>query len=130
MNKSVRRLHDCGYKVHIDDFGTRFSSLFYLHELEVDAIKIDRAFTRTLGTDAVTASILPQILSMAESLALEVIVEGVETECQAGYLESTGKALRAQGWFFARPLAASALPDCVSHVETATALADPVLARS
>lgn len=130
MNKSVRRLHDCGYRVHIDDFGTGFSSLFYLHELEVDAIKIDRAFTRTLGTDAVTASILPQILSMAESLTLDVIVEGVETNCQVDYLEATGKALRAQGWFFARPLTASALPDCLDRVETPAVAANPVLAGS
>jgi sensor c-di-GMP phosphodiesterase-like protein len=106
---AVQRLHKRGYKVHIDDFGTGFSSLFYLHELDVDAIKIDRAFIRTLGTDAITASILPQILSIAESLNLDVIVEGVETESQANYLESTGRPMRAQGWFFGYPVAAGTL---------------------
>jgi sensor c-di-GMP phosphodiesterase-like protein len=104
VRDAVLRLHRHGYKVHIDDFGTGFSSLSYLHELAVDAIKIDRSFTRTIGTDAVTASILPQILALAESLQLEVIVEGVETEAQVNYLESTGKAMQAQGWYFGRPI--------------------------
>ncbi len=78
LREAILRLHHEGYQVHIDDFGTGFSSLAYLHELAVDAIKIDRTFTRTIGTDAVTAkrSILPQILALAESMQVEVIVEG------------------------------------------------------
>ena len=103
------RLHELGYQIHIDDFGTGFSSLSYLHELSVDAIKTDRTFTRTSGTDAVTASILPQILSMAESVGVGVIVEGVETESQLNFLESTGKPMCAQGWYFGRPVAAPGL---------------------
>jgi sensor c-di-GMP phosphodiesterase-like protein len=110
LREAVLHFHREGYQVHIDDFGTGFSSLAYLHELAVDAIKIDRTFTRTIGTDAITASILPQILSLAESLQLEVIVEGVETEAQAEYLISTGKFMQAQGWYFGRPVAASELP--------------------
>ena len=110
VRRAVLRLHHEGYQIHIDDFGTGFSSLSYLHELAVDAIKIDRTFTRTIGTDAVTASILPQILSLAESLQLEVIVEGVETEAQAQYLVNTGKHMQAQGWCFGKPMIASLLP--------------------
>jgi sensor c-di-GMP phosphodiesterase-like protein len=110
LRDAVLRLHHEGYQVHIDDFGTGFSSLAYLHELAVDAIKIDRAFTRTIGTDAVTASILPQILSLAESMQVEVIVEGVETEEQAEYLIGTGKMMQAQGWYFGKPMVATELP--------------------
>ncbi|HEX4309589.1 MAG TPA: EAL domain-containing protein [Acidobacteriaceae bacterium] len=110
VRRAVLRLHHEGYQIHIDDFGTGFSSLAYLHELAVDAIKVDRTFTRTIGTDAVTASILPQILSLAESLQLEVIVEGVETEAQAEYLIATGKRMQAQGWCFGKPVTASQLP--------------------
>jgi len=99
-----------GYQVHIDDFGTGYSSLAYLHELAVDAIKIDRAFTRTIGTDAVTASILPQILALAVSLHVEVIVEGVETEEQAAYLLATGSVMQVQGWYYGKPVEASELP--------------------
>ena len=109
LQSAIERLHEAGYQIHIDDFGTGFSSLSYLHELSVDAIKIDRTFTRTSGTDAVTAGIMPQILAMAESVKVDVIVEGVETESQANFLESTGKRLRAQGWYFGRPVAAQAL---------------------
>ena len=61
-----RRLRSLGHRIYIDDFGTGYSTLAYLHELEVDAIKVDRSFTRTIETGAVTASILPQILSMVD----------------------------------------------------------------
>jgi len=109
LRSAIERLHACGYRIHIDDFGTGFSSLSYLHELTVDAIKIDRTFTQTCGTDAVTGRILPQILSMAEAVGVGVIVEGVETESQLEFLISTGKSMCAQGWYFGRPVAAAAL---------------------
>ena len=73
------------------------------------AIKVDRCFTRTIGTDAVTVSILPQMLAMAESLHLDVVVEGVETEAQLHYLQTTHKPLRVQGWYFSRPMSAKEL---------------------
>ena len=109
VRSSLQELSRNGYKVHVDDFGTGFSSLSYLHQLAVHAIKVDRSFTNTIGTDAVNASILPQILAMAESLNVEVIVEGVETRSQLEYLESTDKAIQAQGWYFGRPMSATDL---------------------
>ncbi len=95
-----------GYRVHMDDFGTGFSSLAYLNQLDVHAIKVDKSFTRTIGTDAVTAGILPQILAMAESLQLRVVVEGVETPEQVRFLESTRTSLQAQGWYYSHPMSA------------------------
>jgi predicted signal transduction protein with EAL and GGDEF domain len=89
--------------------GTGFSSLSYIDQLAVNAIKIDRSFTRAVGTDAVTSSILPQMIAMAESLGLEVIVEGVETEAQKKFLSAHEKPLRLQGWYFSKPLSADAL---------------------
>ena len=106
---AIRRLREAGYRVHIDDFGTGFSSLSYIDQLAVNAIKIDRSFTRAVGTDAVTAPILPQMIAMAESLGVEVIVEGVETEAQRKFLSANEKPLRLQGWFFSKPLSAEAL---------------------
>jgi sensor c-di-GMP phosphodiesterase-like protein len=106
---AIRRLREAGYKVYIDDFGTGFSSLSYIDQLDVNAIKIDRSFTRTVGTDAVIAPILRQMIAMAESLGIEVIVEGVETEVQRKYLSANEKALRLQGWYFSTPLSAVAL---------------------
>jgi len=109
VSAAIQRLTSEGYKVHIDDFGIGFSSLSYIDQLRVNAIKIDRAFTRTIGTDAVIAPILSQMLEMASSLGVEVVVEGVETEVQRDYLVASGKTLRAQGWYFSRPLSAEAL---------------------
>jgi len=106
---AIQRLKRDGYKVYIDDFGTGFSSLSYIDRLQVDTIKTDRAFTRTIGTDAMFAPILAQMVEMANSLGLETVVEGVETKDQRDYLFALDKSLRAQGWYFSRPLNAEAL---------------------
>jgi sensor c-di-GMP phosphodiesterase-like protein len=129
---SIRRLREAGYKVHIDDFGTGFSSLSYIDQLAVNAIKIDRSFTRAVGTDAVTASILPQMIAMAESLGLEVIVEGVETEAQKRFLSENKKPLRLQGWAFSKALSAEALSSFLNKDEvfSETQQANPILRRS
>ena len=92
VGDSIQRLRNFDYQVHIDDFGTGFSSLSYLDRLAVNAIKIDRSFTRTIGTDAVTAPVLPQVLALAESLNIEVIVEGVETKRSEGLSQSHREA--------------------------------------
>ncbi len=107
---AIRQLRQKGHEIHIDDFGTGYSSLSYLHALSINAIKIDRSFTQAIGTEAVTMSILPQILSMALALKLQVIVEGVETVEQADYfapMRNSGSIL-GQGWLFGRPVAADA----------------------
>ncbi len=104
--ETILRLRERGHFVHIDDFGTGYSSLAYLHDLSVDAIKIDKAFTRAIGTDAVTVSILPQILTMADTLDLRVIVEGIETHQQASYFATAERSIYAQGWLFGHPVPA------------------------
>ena len=103
---TILRLRQKGHYVAIDDFGTGYSSLAYLHDLSVDAIKIDKAFTKAIGTDAVTVSILPQILTMAETLKLHIVVEGIETQVQADYFAASDQRIRAQGWLFGRPVPA------------------------
>jgi sensor c-di-GMP phosphodiesterase-like protein len=103
---TILHLRQRGHFVHIDDFGTGYSSLAYLHDLSVDAIKIDKAFTKAIGTDAVTVSILPQILTMAETLNLRVVVEGIETKPQADYFAASRHSIRAQGWLYGRPVPA------------------------
>jgi sensor c-di-GMP phosphodiesterase-like protein len=105
--ETIRLLRVRGHSVHIDDFGTGYSSLAYLHELSVDAIKIDKAFTQAIGTGSVIVAILPQILAMAETLNLAVIVEGVETELQACFFSEVGQPILAQGWLFGRPVPAA-----------------------
>ena len=105
--EAIVNLRQMGHRVYIDDFGTGYSSLAYLHDLSVDGIKIDRAFTKAIGTEAVTVSIIPQILAMAAALKLEVTVEGIETEEQADYFAACELPLLGQGWYFGRPLPAT-----------------------
>jgi sensor c-di-GMP phosphodiesterase-like protein len=114
---AILRLRQRGHSVHIDDFGTRYSSLSYLHELSVDAIKIDRIFTRSIGTEAVTAAILPQILSMAKALRLQVIVEGIETRQQAVYFAAMSQPIFGQGWLFGRAVPAEAFHNLLAEEE-------------
>jgi sensor c-di-GMP phosphodiesterase-like protein len=106
--ETILKLRARGHHVAIDDFGTGYSSLAYLHDLSVDAIKVDKAFTRAIGTDAVTVSILPQILSMADQLGLRVIIEGIEAQQQADYFMESRQTVRAQGWLFGHPIPAGA----------------------
>ena len=102
--EAIRQLRQRGHHVHIDDFGTGYSSLVYLKDLAVDAIKIDKAFTHAIGTEAVTLGILPQILALAKTLQLGVIAEGIETTEQAGYFAGTDEPVLGQGWLFGRPV--------------------------
>ena len=104
--EAIRQIRQAGHSVHIDDFGTGYSSLSCLHDLSVYAIKIDRSFTQTIGTEAVTVGILPQILAMAQALKLHVIVEGVETPEQASYFAASELAVLGQGWLFGHPVPA------------------------
>jgi len=121
---TMLRLRQRGHLIHIDDFGTGYSSLSYLHSLSIDAIKIDRSFTQAVGTGAITVGILPQILSMADALNLQVIVEGIETSEQAKYFTDTDRQALAQGWLFSRPIPADIFfralaEDQASHAEKA-----------
>jgi len=104
--ETIRLLRQRGHRVEIDDFGTGYSSLAYLKDLSVDAIKIDKAFTQAINTNAVIGEILPRILSLAEALELDVIVEGIETEEQAAYFAALARPVLGQGWYFGRPIPA------------------------
>lgn len=101
---AIARLRQRGHLVYLDDFGTGYSSLANLQELNVDVIKIDRAFTRTVGTGSVKVSIVPQILAMAKALGVGVVVEGVETSEQRDYFAAALQSCAGQGWFVSRPL--------------------------
>ena len=107
--ETIRELRRRGHSIHIDDFGTGYSNLDKLLYLFADTIKIDKAFTGVIGTDSVGAAILPQILKMAKSLNLEVVVEGVETVHQADYFSPGEQKIYVQGWLYGRPMSAQQL---------------------
>ena len=106
--ETIRALRRMGHSIHIDDFGTGYSNLDKLLYLWADTIKIDKAFTRVIGTESVTVAILPQILGMAKSLGLDVVVEGVENDRQANYFSPTEhQRIYGQGWLYGRPMPAA-----------------------
>src|SRR5690606_13676173 len=96
--------------ISIDDFGTGYSSLAYLRDLPLNRLKIDRAFIRGLGINGKNASIVEAIVSMAHSLKLEVIAEGVETNEQLSVLKSLD-CDQFQGFLYSPP----GLPEAVSR---------------
>jgi len=106
---SISKLRERGHEFYIDDFGTGYSSLKYLNELAVDAIKIDRAFTDAIGTGSLTAMIVPQILAMAQTLKIKVVVEGVERAEQSAYFANLDQEILAQGWHFGEAVPAKDL---------------------
>ncbi|OYQ39763.1 diguanylate cyclase [Rhodoferax sp. TH121] len=99
----MRELKTLGLRFSMDDFGTGQSSLTYLTKLPLDQLKIDQSFIRNLGEQAADAVMVQTILGMAETLDLEVIAEGVETEEQYEFLMAHGCHL-FQGYLFATPL--------------------------
>ena len=103
---TLERLRRAGVGVSIDDFGTGYSSLSYLKHLPIDHLKIDRSFVRDMASDPNDAAIVSAIISMAHSLKLETIAEGVETAQHALRLVSLGCTL-AQGYHFSGPVPAS-----------------------
>jgi EAL domain-containing protein (putative c-di-GMP-specific phosphodiesterase class I) len=96
-------LRSMGVRIAIDDFGTGYSSLGYLQQLPVDILKIDRTFVAAIEGASADRSLAPAIVSLAATLGLLVVAEGVETALQAETLRRVGCEF-AQGFYFARPL--------------------------
>jgi sensor c-di-GMP phosphodiesterase-like protein len=111
----IKQLRRIGYKVYIDDFGTGYSSLNYLSDLSIDAIKLDKSFTSTVGTGAARARLIRPIMDMAHDIGVKVIIEGVETDAQAALFEGYG-AWAMQGWLFGKAAPAIEIMRRVEHV--------------
>jgi EAL domain-containing protein (putative c-di-GMP-specific phosphodiesterase class I) len=100
--------------VSVDDFGTGYSSMSYLRRFPIDKLKIDRSFVKELASRPEDASIVQAIISLAHSLKLKVVAEGVETTQQLEALRKLG-CDQYQGFHFSEPLPAKEFGALVRH---------------
>jgi len=118
--QSVRllgELKSIGARLAIDDFGTGYSSLAYLKRLPIDTLKIDQEFVGDITTDPDDAAITSTIITLAHSLQLKVVAEGVETAEQLAFLRAQ-RCDEIQGYWLSRPLTADA---CLEFLDRRTA---------
>ena len=101
--EKLKTVRDLGVRIAIDDFGTGYSSLGYLARLPVHTLKIDRSFVITMLDDSNAMTLVSTIISLAHSLRLNVVAEGVETEEQAKMLRLL-RCDQMQGYLFSRPV--------------------------
>jgi diguanylate cyclase (GGDEF)-like protein len=107
----LMEIKSMGVHIHLDDFGTGYSSLAYLRDFPIDALKIDKSFVSSsnasnAGATLASVEIIRTIVALAQSLALTITAEGVETDAQREQLRTLG-CDRGQGYYFSRPLDAS-----------------------
>jgi EAL domain-containing protein (putative c-di-GMP-specific phosphodiesterase class I) len=101
-------LRDLGVRLALDDFGTGYSSLSYLRRLPIHIVKIDQSFISDIGHDPEGGAIVAAVTELAHVLGLAVTAEGVETRVQRDEISAIGCEL-AQGYYYARPMPASAI---------------------
>jgi len=106
----ISKLKAIGVTLAIDDFGTGYSSFSYLRHFQINKLKIDRSFVRDVAVNPDDAAITAAIISMAKSLRLKVIAEGVEDEAQMSFLRSH-HCDEIQGYYFSKPLAVDDVAD-------------------
>ena len=105
----AEQLRGLGVGLSIDDFGTGYSSLSYLHSFPIDTLKIDRSFVTQMTDNAENAEIVRTIVTLARSLDMKVVAEGVETSEQLGRLGGLCCDY-GQGYLFSRPVGAGDVP--------------------
>ncbi|KEF41592.1 MAG: histidine kinase [Cyanobium sp. CACIAM 14] len=105
----IRKIEVC-----LDDFGTRYSSLSYLHRFPINCLKIDQSFVTSLETDSEKREIVKAIVSLARNLQMRVVAEGLESSSQLSFLQSI-HCHSGQGYYFSPPLEASAALGHLRH---------------
>lgn len=100
---TIEKLHNLGFKIAMDDFGSGYSSLNILNKLSIDVLKLDREFLNDSSNSKKGKIVISDIISMAKDLNMEVICEGVETREQVDFLKTT-ECDKIQGYFYAKPM--------------------------
>lgn len=108
---ALGQLDQAGFRVYLDDFGTGYSNFAYLADLPLAGLKMDRRFTRAMGTLSPASYAVEAICAMAKALRLPLVAEGVETELQALAMHRLVPEAVGQGWLLGKPCKADSLPD-------------------
>lgn len=103
ITEKLRLLREAGFHIHLDDFCTGYSSMLYLKDLPVDTLKIDKEFTKYITTNRVHENIVKTICTLGNSLNLDLICEGVETQEQSDMVKKMGCRL-IQGWLIGKAM--------------------------
>lgn len=114
VTETLRQLKALGVELSIDDFGTGYSSLSYLHRLPIDTLKIDRSFVSQMSQKGENREIVRTIITLAQSLGLKVVAEGIETSEQMAQLRRL-KCEGGQGFLFSRPVEAQAASELLAR---------------
>jgi EAL domain-containing protein (putative c-di-GMP-specific phosphodiesterase class I) len=110
VTEQLLQLRDAGIQVSLDDFGTGYSSLTYLQRFDIDYIKIDQSFVRSLTPLSTDLALCKAIIVMAHELGMKVIAEGIETMEQHDLLLAAGCDY-GQGFLLARPMPVTAFEE-------------------
>ncbi len=110
----LKRFSALGITVSMDDFGTGYSSLSYLTRFPLDVLKVDRAFVTNLPEDRDAVAIANSIITMARSLNLHIVAEGIETESQISFLHALG-CQTGQGYLFSKPVSEEKFTAMIDH---------------
>lgn len=104
--QKLQAVKELGVKILVDDFGTGYSSLSLLKKFEVDVLKVDKSFIKDVPYDNEDCALVQAVISMAKSLNMEVVAEGIETKEQMAFLKKLG-CNEGQGFYFSKPINAT-----------------------
>lgn len=117
IEDQLLELESMGIQISVDDFGTGFSSLSYLKKYPIQCIKIDRSFIVDLESDQEDRALVAGIISLADSLSLKTVIEGVETDAQLAFIRQYGNPM-IQGYLYSRPIRKERLMQLLCHLNT------------
>ena len=124
MKEQIKRFQELGFKVWMDDFGSGYSSLDLLQDMQFDLIKFDMRFMKKFNDNPRSRVLLTELMRMAQSLGTETVCEGVETEEQADFLSEVG-CTKLQGYLFSKPLPLEEIQERIKDVRGKLRFEDP-----
>ena len=114
-NTILSQLRNAGFTIEVDDFGSGYSSLNFLKDMESDVIKIDMGFLRRSENSERSRIIFNDVVSMIKDINMDIIVEGVETAEQLDFVRSTG-CKYIQGYYYSRPISVDVFESRMKNV--------------